>query len=206
MNAGLKKNSDQRLSVFTRVRILPMKTIFDPWTQVKTVHGLAADEVISALQKEIRRGNVENACMLAYEMVSTSEDLERKLWDRLCVISVEDVGFGAPDAPTLIDALERMTHRYRYGEGDRALFAVHATRYLALQQKDRSSDEMLNWMKREVEQNGAHPTIPDYAIDMHTARGQAMGRDVRHFLDVGAQVSPELADRERTYRDRLLSG
>jgi len=180
-----------------------MKTEFDPWTQVKTIHGLPADEVISALQKEIRRGNMENACMLAYEMVCTSEDLERKLWDRLCIISAEDVGFGQPNAPVLIDALERMTHRCRYGEGDRALFAVHAARYLATRQKDRSSDELLNWMKREVE-NGALPVIPDYAIDMHTARGQEMGRDVRHFLEEGARVSPELAERERKYHDALL--
>lgn len=40
----------------------------DPWTQVKTRHDLAADQVISALQKEIRRGHTENAALLAYEM------------------------------------------------------------------------------------------------------------------------------------------
>jgi replication-associated recombination protein RarA len=177
---------------------------FDPWTQVKTIHGLAADEVISALQKEIRRGNAENACLLAYEMLTTSEDLERKLWDRLCVISVEDVGFGEPNAPVLIESLERLTHRYRYGEGDRALFAIHAVRYLAARQKDRSSDEMLNWIKRATEGEGLRPTIPDYAIDMHTARGQAMNRDIRHFLEVGAQVAPEWAERDRTYREKLL--
>lgn len=181
-----------------------MTTSFDPWTQVKTIHGLAADEVISALQKEIRRGNAENACLLAYELVATSEDLERKLWDRLCVISVEDVGFGEPAAPVLIEALERMTHRYRYGEGDRALFAIHATRYLAARQKDRSSDEMLNWIKRAMEDEGLRPAIPDYALDMHTARGQAMGRGVRHFLEEGARVAPELANRDAHYREKLL--
>jgi len=182
-----------------------MTTPFDPWTQVKTVHDLPADEVISALQKEIRRGNVENACLLAVEMLSTSEDLERKLWDRLCVISVEDVGFGAPTAPVLISALEHMTHRYRYGEGDRALFAIHAVRYLAHEQKDRSSDELLNWLKHEIKHSGARPIVPDYAIDMHTARGQSLGRDLRHFLEVGAHISPELAGRERLYRERLLA-
>ena len=29
----------------------------DPWVDVKTFHGFAADHVISALQKEIRRGH-----------------------------------------------------------------------------------------------------------------------------------------------------
>lgn len=181
-----------------------MTTPFDPWTQVKTIHGLPADEVISALQKEIRRGNEENAALLAFEMVSTSEDLERKLWDRLCVISVEDVGFGEPNAPLLIESLERMTHRYRYGEGDRALFAIHAVRYLATRKKDRSSDEMLNWFKLAVEKQSLLPEIPDYAIDMHTARGQQMGRDVKHFYATGAKISPELEGREMRYRERVL--
>jgi replication-associated recombination protein RarA len=176
----------------------------DPWTKVTTKHGLPADEVISALQKEIRRGNVENAALLAYEMAVTSEALERKLWDRLCVISVEDVGFGEPTAPVLIGALASMTERYRYGEGDRLLFAIHAVRHLATRQKDRSSDEMLNWIMRAVEGEGRRPEVPEYALDMHTMRGQAMGRDVRHFLEVGAQVSPELPGREQEYLGRLL--
>lgn len=181
-----------------------MTTPFDPWTHVKTIHGLPADEVISALQKEIRRGNEGNAALLAFEMVSTSEDLERKLWDRLCVISVEDVGFGEVNAPALIDAIERMTHRYRYGEGDRALFAIHAVRYLATRKKDRSSDEMLNWFKLATAKQNLLPEIPDYAIDMHTARGQAMGRNVNDFYATGAKVSPELEDRVTQYRERLL--
>ena len=38
----------------------------DPWVNVKTFNGFQADHVISALQKEIRRGNTENAALLAY--------------------------------------------------------------------------------------------------------------------------------------------
>ena len=33
----------------------------DPGVDVKTANGFPADHVISALQKEIRRGNTENA-------------------------------------------------------------------------------------------------------------------------------------------------
>ena len=47
----------------------------DPWVKVRTRHDFAADEVISALQKEIRRGNTENAALLAYEMATTSPEL-----------------------------------------------------------------------------------------------------------------------------------
>lgn len=176
----------------------------DPWTQVRTAHDLPADEVISALQKEIRRGRTENAVLLAYEMIVTSPDLEQKLWDRLSVISVEDVGFGDAHAPLVIDALERMATRFPRGSGDRDLFAIHAVRYLSLTFKDRSTDEMYNWMRLSVERTGLRPAIPDYAIDMHTARGRAAGRGLRHFLEEGAQVHPELPQRESRYRTRLL--
>ena len=77
----------------------------DPWVKVKTKNGLQADQVISALQKEIRRGNVENACRLAYEMIITSSSLENFLWERLKIISVEDIGLGEPNAPVVIQNL-----------------------------------------------------------------------------------------------------
>ena len=77
----------------------------DPWVNVVTRHGFAADEVISALQKEIRRGNCENAVLLAYEMLTSSPALEEMLWLRLQVISVEDIGWGDLQAPVLINAL-----------------------------------------------------------------------------------------------------
>ncbi len=179
-------------------------TAFDPWTRVRTIHDLAADEVISALQKEIRRGNVENAALVALEMIDTSPELERKLWDRLYVISVEDIGFGEVQAPILIQALEQMAQRFPRGEGDRHLFALHAVRYLCTRQKDRSTDEMYNWLHHAVEHEGLRPTIPDYAIDMHTARGIERGRDLRHFLEEGARVKPELPERDTSYREKLL--
>lgn len=175
----------------------------DPWTRVLTAHGLAADEVISALQKEIRRGNSDNAALIAYEMVHTSPELEKCLWDRLSVISIEDVGFGELSAPVLIRSLEQLSHRFRRHQADRYLFAIQAVRYLATRLKDRSTDEMYNWMAHAVEEQGLRPAIPDYALDMHTARGRAMGRGKRHFLEVGAQVSPELPDREKRYHERL---
>ncbi|MEP6987179.1 MAG: MgsA/globin-like domain-containing protein, partial [Chloroflexota bacterium] len=77
----------------------------DPWTRVHTVHDLPADEIISATQKEIRRGNTENAALLAYEMLTTSVEMEEYLWGRLQVISVEDVGYGNLNAPILIETL-----------------------------------------------------------------------------------------------------
>ncbi len=181
-----------------------MVTQHDPWTQVKTNHGFAADEVISALQKEIRRGNTENAALLAYEMATSSPELEDYLWYRLLVISVEDVGWGDPQAPVLIHTLYQMNQRFGHRGGEYLLFMVHAVRTLCAAPKDRASDEMVNWLKYAIEEQGMRPIIPDYALDMHTAQGKALGRGLRHFWEVGSQLVPELPDRDTTYRKRIL--
>lgn len=176
----------------------------DPWVNVRTRHDFPADEVISALQKEIRRGNTENGALLAYEMVTTSPEMEAYLWRRLLAISVEDIGWGDLQAPVIIYTLHRMNQSFDRNDGERLLFAIHAVRYLCACQKDRSSDEMTIWIKREVESGRLLPTIPDYALDMHTARGGKMGRDLHHFFEEGAKLIPELPDRDTTYRQRML--
>lgn len=172
----------------------------DPWQKIKTLHDLPADEVISALQKEIRRGNTENACRLAYEMIQTSPEMEEKLWIRLVVISVEDVGMGNPQAPVLINTLYEMHNRFSIGALDRPLFAIHAVRYLCECEKDRSSDELLNWIK----QTEQVPEIPDYAIDMHTKRGHEKGRGLKHFYEEASKVAPELKNRNTDYLKKIF--
>ncbi len=177
----------------------------DPWVDVRTYHDFPADQVISALQKEIRRGHTENAALLAYEMAITSPALEDFLWQRLMVISVEDIGFGDTKAPVVINALVQMLATFDRSQGERKLFAIHAVRYLCACFKDRSSDEMVNWIAKGVESGTLLPEIPEYALDMHTAAGQAMGRGDRHFWEVGARLDPELPGRITAYRDRVLA-
>ena len=177
----------------------------DPWVKVRTRHDFAADEVISALQKEIRRGHTENAALLAYEIATTSPEMEDYLWYRLLVISVEDVGMGDPQAPVLVKTLYEIARQFGQRGGEGLLMAIHAVRYLCACQKDRASDEMVNWIKHAVEEEGLRPAIPDYALDMHTARGPQMGRGKRHFWEEGAQLYPELPERDTTYRERMLA-
>ena len=176
----------------------------DPYVSVRTRHDFAADEVISALQKEIRRGHTENAALLAYEMIITSRDLESYLWKRLLVISVEDVGFGNPQAAVLVNNLYQMRGVFDRSENDRLLFAIHAVRVLCESPKDRSTDEMINWIIMGSAGGSLRPEIPDYALDKHTARGQAMGRGDRHFWEEASRLSPEWSDRDTTYRDRIM--
>jgi replication-associated recombination protein RarA len=176
----------------------------DPWVEVKTKNGLQADQVISALQKEIRRGNVENACLLSYEMTITSASLENFLWERLKIISVEDIGLGEPNAPVVIQNLYTIRAGLKNNEGERKLLAIHATRYLCLCKKDRTSDEMLTWIQHTSKPGKTKAVIPDYAIDIHTAEGKERGRGRLHFFEEASKVLPEIADRDKTYLERII--
>ena len=177
----------------------------DPWQRTTTEHGFAADEVISALQKSIRRGLVDNALLLAWEMYVTSPEMEEMLWSRLGVISVEDVGAGNLNAPVLVNTLFEMHKRYPRPGHDRFLFPAHAIRVMASGPKDRTTDDMVNWAKHSIGMGERLPEIPDFALDMHTRRGAEMGRDYRWFMDVASEVRPEIADKDQTYRNWILA-
>jgi replication-associated recombination protein RarA len=177
----------------------------DPWQRTTTESGFPADEVISALQKSIRRGLTENAVLLGWEMFITSPELEEKMWARLQVISVEDVGYGNLDAPVLVDTLYRMHQRFARPEHDRFLFAAHAIRVMASGRKDRTTDDMVNWARHAMAFGERRPEIPDFAVDMHTGRGEAMGRDYLYFMTEASKVSPEIENKDQTYRDWILA-
>jgi replication-associated recombination protein RarA len=176
----------------------------DPWGGVQTVHGFAADELISALQKSIRRGLVENAVLVAYELFASGAEFEDQVWRRLEIISVEDVGLGRAEAPVIVRALEELRRGATRESPDRLIYLVHAVRLLALSPKDRTSDEMATWVRRVVDEGAARPEVFDDALDMHTRRGQAMGRDFDHWFTRGARVENELPGRDTTYRARIL--
>ncbi len=177
----------------------------DPWQRVTTANGFAADEVISALQKSLRRGLLENAVLLGWEMFITSAELEETMWSRLCVIAVEDIGAGNPQLPVLIETLYQQHRRYDRPAGDRFLFAAHAIRQIAGSDKDRTSDDLVNWARHSVALGERLAEIPDIALDMHTRRGQEMGRDYRFFMEEASKVSPESPARDQTWRRWIMA-
>jgi replication-associated recombination protein RarA len=176
----------------------------DPWYGRRTLHGFTADELISVLQKSIRRGMAENAALVAYEMFATGEEFEDVVWRRLEIISVEDVGFGRIEAPLIVKALEEFRRSRTRDNPDRLIFLIHTVRLLASCQKDRTSDEMTNWVRAVVDNGEARPEIFDDALDMHTGRGQDMGRDFLHWFTQGARVENEIPNRDLIYRERVL--
>ena len=176
----------------------------DPWQRTTTEHGFPADEVISALQKCLRRGMLDNVLLLGWEKYLTGPEMEEMLWSRLCVVAVEDIGLGNPQAPILVETLYQQHQRYQRPSGDRFLFAAHAIRVLASSSKDRTSDDMVNWAKQIMALGERLPEIPDVALDMHTGRGQQMGRDYRFFMEEASRVMPEINDKDQKYRDWII--
>ncbi|MGL4819169.1 MAG: hypothetical protein ACRC5C_04225 [Bacilli bacterium] len=172
----------------------------DPWARIKTRNGLNGDEVISALQKSIRRGLVEEACAFAYEMYITSPQMEDKLWRRLITITVEDIGMGDPNAAVMVNTLNQMRKEFDYADGDRPIYFIHAIRYMCACEKDRSSDLLKNIIIKGFAM-GHVPEIPDFALDKHTVRGAAMGRDSFHFLNEASKVIPQM-EVDNEYKER----
>lgn len=178
------------------------KEYYDPWSNTKTKNGLDADLAISGLQKCIRRGDEETAMRLAYELYLTSQFHEQKMWQRLLVISVEDIGFGEPNAPILVRNLYELHKEFDYEDGDRPIFFLQAIRYLCSCKKERSTDNIKCLIMKEFER-GFVPEVPEYSIDMHTIKGRGIGRDVFYFLDEASKVHPLWEGYDDKYRQKL---
>ena len=173
---------------------------YNIWAAAKTRNGLAADEVISTLQKSIRRNKVEEACQAAYELYITGPLFLDKLWRRLLTISVEDIGFGNLQAAVQVNTLNEVRKSYVYDDGDQPMYFIHAIRVLCTCTKDRSSDYLKNIIIKESAM-GKVVEVPDIALDKHTKRGQEMGRGSKHFFEEATKVIPQL-EIDNDYRER----
>lgn len=170
------------------------------WSEINTRNGFVADEIISSLQKSVRRAMVEEACEFAYELYISSPQLLEKLWRRLLTISVEDIGFGNSDAAVQINTLNQMRKNFSYADGDQPMYFIHAIRILCESTKDRSSDYLKNIIIKGFAM-GKKPEIMDVALDKHTKRGKEMGRGSIHFFEEATVVKPQL-EIDNDYRER----
>ncbi len=182
----------------------------DPWADVTSVRGFKCDELISALQKYIRRGNLTEALLVAREMYETSPELEIHLWNRLLVISASDCNDGTFTQTSIVESLNRVGMRMQRGTGERWLFIVQAVRYLVTISKDMTTDEICMWTRHTMNNHLREPVIPDYAIDIHTEAGRSKGRGVAHFLKDGTVITNRFEGADPTYgklvRDIVDSG
>lgn len=140
-----------------------------------TIRGFDAHEVVSALQKCIRRGEETLAVQWAVELDQSG--LGDYCWTRLLIITSEDVGVAWIEGPSVIRSLycTYMELRARKSKArPERLMLIHAAQLLARAKKCRRADDAI-WATYGMAEP-MHKEIPDYALDSHTRRGKAMGR------------------------------
>jgi replication-associated recombination protein RarA len=162
-------------------------------------------ELLSALQKDIRRGKEYEAVFWAVELESFDP---RTLWNRLRVIASEDISIANQIAPLVIDVLEKeyyTAYNPKKPEKDSyRLFLVHAVLFLARSRKSRIVDDLLNVVYGEMQHEDKKLPIPDYALDKHTERGKKMGRGFEYFFSEGNRLSNEAFENPYTERAKEI--
>ena len=146
------------------------------WTQ----NGYFLDEVISALQKDIRRGNEYESMFWCFELIPKFEGY---LWRRLIIISQEDIGLAEPSILTFLPSQRTLFFEYRDEGKDGPAKLIMANTILAMcrARKSREADHFQCVVAQDF-LRGTKLAIPDYALDKHTVGGRNLGRDTDHWL------------------------
>lgn len=157
------------------------------WQRQETAGGYALPEMISGLQKHIRRGEEREAMECAIQIASIQP---KYLWNRMRAIASEDIGPADNSITLLVDTLGRnYEDADARGNGSRRLFLAHAILAMCRAPKSRIVDSFNIAMYRETE---GWYEVPDYVLDKHTPRGREMGRGVDDFLDEGTLLVNEV--------------
>jgi replication-associated recombination protein RarA len=159
----------------------------------------AVDECVSALQKAIRRGELEHACWWAAELDRSGHGA--LAWSRLETICSEDVGPALPHGPAVVEALRQQWDRAkkrRNANRPERLPLMHAVLLLAGAPKTRIVDHAA-WASYGHDDRLFD--VPDWALDMFTARGKRMGRGADHW-----ETSSALLVNEADLPDPFVDG
>ena len=157
-----------------------------------TKNGLPAMACVSAMQKAIRRSMEREAMEFACELLHTSKAFHSMVCNRLEVICHEDLDtLAAPHVfPFVAASLAASRERYNKSIGEARLMVGNAIRMMCRSPKSRAGCHFGAAIGlRSMLENYA-PTIPDFALDMHTMKGKAMGRGLDHFRKEGAKLIP----------------
>lgn len=156
-------------------------------------HKYNDDEVISALQKDIRRGNESQSMWWALEISDNgnSKNGFSRLINRLKIILYEDIGLGNPNIIHIIrQAIDDMVDMYENDNEWRILLSF-VILLMCKSSKSRITDDFAIISQWNWNNNPSIP-IPDYALDMHTTRGKKLGRGLKHFRNEGIKLNNEL--------------
>lgn len=143
-----------------------------------TTHGHDLYEVVSSLQKEIRRGDKYKAVYWALEMYNSN--FIKYLWERLLVISAEDID--NPLSHLIVKSLYESFENVQKGERKHRIFMTRAVLHLCEADKNRNADHFQNLVDKKIEL-GQMLEIPPYAKDVHTRAGKMMGKTKKDFFE-----------------------
>lgn len=161
-------------------------------TQLYTQNGYILGEVISALQKDVRRGNEEAAMYWALELCPK---FERYFWRRLVIIAQEDIGLANPNLLVMVKAQKDIYFDLReYGDSGVRLVIANAVLAMCRSPKSRLADYFQCAVNQDRLTGAVKREIPDYALDKHTGRGRNMGRGIEHWHQEGCVLNPEGID------------
>jgi replication-associated recombination protein RarA len=168
---------------------------------MKTVRGYSLGDVVSALQKTIRRGDARLAGYFAMEMFESN--FEAYAWRRLLTISAEDChGCITQEIKALYDSAVEVKKTRKKPE---RIFLAKAAVVLAAAKKCRDADHMSCLMYDQhlpddatvklaiAEAREDDVEIPDYAYDCHTSEGRRKGKTrADFFLDEHDALKPRV--------------
>lgn len=154
--------------------------------KMQTNDGYDYYEVISALQKDIRRGKEEEALFWALQLAESG--FMPHLLNRLPVIANEDIGVcdGGLTIVTVQTLVDQTSHYFNKKNDAWYMMLANAILVMCRAVKTRES-ENFQGVVRMRRKGGWRPGIPDYAFDMHTRRGKKMGRGLQFFIDNESQ-------------------
>jgi hypothetical protein len=135
-------------------------------------NGYFLDEVISALTKEIRRGNEDAALYWALELVQGG--FAKYFWTRMSVLVAEEIGLADPFATVFLNACAQCYERRikKWSEGPHTTELVGQL-ILYLCRVPKSHEAAMAAYAVEEERNaGRRDPVPEYAVDMHTRAGR----------------------------------
>lgn len=148
--------------------------------QYQTKNGYELRDAASALIKEVRRGNEEEAFFWAWEL---SKSFPNYVWKRLLICAVEDVGLGDPNVIVQVQALanayDLIKGWQKKGKSVDEQFLAQAVLILCRAKKDRVVPDFTCHCQEKYYADlgaGIMKEVPEYALDVHTTRGKQAGK------------------------------
>jgi replication-associated recombination protein RarA len=166
---------------------------------LKTKNGYKLDQVVSALQKTIRRGLEEQALFWALEMCP---DFEQHLWNRLLIIGYEDISALVPGNVVVSISTMRDDYFFLRSKGNSGALLVLSNAILLMCRSDKSrvGDNFLISFGNRLD-DGYREEIPNFALDKHTGVGRSMKRAGKHFVEQGSIIEPPSKTVADKYKD-----